>query len=263
MRKSDGQALGEYSIGIALVAVALIAALIAVGGNISGMFTSIASGLQSQGSGEAKTSLGSTPEEISKGFIELILKYRDEHGRWPRSWEPYNYSDLGLDPDEWAGPIDGVKYIPAGDRFGIANALGDDYQIYVKSKSGRKLHVYDGYAVWYDFDSGQWYYHSKKDNIPVDIKTLEVVKKGGNSKPPEPIRVKPPEPLPPVKAKPPEPLPPVVAEPPHKVRPPVPIEPSHDMLPPEPPAPIEPPAPEPPSHSWFHGFHIRPPISIR
>ncbi len=246
MRKSDGQALGEYSIGIALVAIALIAALITLGGNISGLFTGLAAGLQSQSSGEAKTSLGSTPGEISKSFIDLILRYYNEHGRWPRSWEPYNYSDLGLDPDEWSQPIDGVKYVPAGDRFGITNVRGDEYQVYVKTKDGRRLHVYDGYGVWYDFDSRQWYYHSKRRNIPVDISTLKVVKKGRDIKPPKPIKVKPPEPLPPVEAK-----PPVLVEPPHEVAPPEPI------MPPEP---IE---PEPPSHSWFHGFHIKPPISIR
>ncbi len=213
MRKSEGQALGEYSIGIALVAIALIGALIAMGGNITGMFTGIASGLQSQDAGSAKTSMGSTPEEISKSFIELILKYREEHGRWPRSWEPYNYSDLGLDPDEWSHPMDGVKYVPAGDRFGITNVRGDDYQIYVKTKDGRRMHVYDGYGVWYDFNSGQWYYHSKKRNIPVDINTLKIVKKKHHhSKPPMPIHPpEPPQPLPPERAKPPvRPMPPAI-----------------------------------------------------
>ena len=213
MRKSEGQALGEYSIGLALVAIALIGALIAMGGNITGMFTSIASGLQSQDAGEAKTSMGSTPQEIGESFIDLILKYRNEHGRWPRSWEPYNYSDLGLDPDKWSQPMDGVKYVPAGDRFGITNVRGDDYQVYIKAKNGRRLHVYDGYGVWYDFNSGQWYYHSRKRNIPVDINTLKVVKKKHHhSKPPKPpVRIhppEPPEPLPPAHIHPPEPLPP-------------------------------------------------------
>lgn len=209
MRRSEGQTLGEYSIGIALVTIVLIGALITMGGNISGMFASVASRLQSQDAGGSGTEMGSTPEEISKNFINLILKYRSEHGRWPRSWEPYNYSDLGLDPDKWSQPIDGVKYVPAGNRFGIANVRGDDYQVYVKTKDGRKLHVYDGYGVWYDFDSGQWYYHSRKRNIVVDINTLKIVKKKHHSAPPKPPE--PPEPMPPSRSGPPSrhPMPPI------------------------------------------------------
>ena len=104
-----------------------------------------------------------------------MQQYYNEHGRWPRSWSDYRFADLGLDPKVWDKPIDGLAYNPSGNRFGIANAIGDNYQVYVTDSHGNERHLYDGYNVWYNFADHTWYYHNIQDNILVDINTLRVV----------------------------------------------------------------------------------------
>jgi len=168
---SRGQSLSEYALLLAGIALALMAGLVALGGGVSDVFDTITAAFAGDTQG---TSLGSEPLEIAGNFIELMQQYYDEHGRWPRSWPPYSFSDLGLDPAEWQGAINGLEYNPAGDRFGLANAIGDEYQVYVTDLNGQVLHVYDGYNVWYNFADGQWYYHDIGDQIVVDITTLHI-----------------------------------------------------------------------------------------
>ena len=172
--RESGQALGEYTLVIAVIALAAIIALTSLGGNISSALGGLSNHFA--GSAEApRTTLGSRPTEIAGNFIDLMQQYYDEHGRWPRSWGNYRYADLGLDPQVWGQPIDGLVYNPSGKRFGIGNALGDNYQVYVTDSNGNERHLYDGYSVWYNFADHQWYYHDSGDNIPVDINTLRVV----------------------------------------------------------------------------------------
>ena len=169
-----GQALSEYALIIATIALAATIALGSLGGNISSSLASVASFFGGSGSAP-RTPLGSQPTEIAGSFIDLMQQYYNEHGRWPRSWGDYRYADLGLDPQVWGQPIDGLDYNPSGNRFGIGNAMGDSYQVYVTDSHGNERHLYDGYAVWYNFADHQWYYHNIQDNIPVDINTLRVV----------------------------------------------------------------------------------------
>jgi len=177
MNKKDresGQALGEYALIIAGIALATTVVLMSLGGNISNTLAGLSSHFGSSGATPG-TPLGSQPTEIAGQFIDLMQQYYDEHGRWPRSWGDYRYADLGLDPQVWGQPINGLEYNPSGDHFGIANAIGDNYQVYVTDSKGNERHLYDGYVVWYNFADRTWYYHSIQDNIPVDISTLRVV----------------------------------------------------------------------------------------
>ncbi|MCD6290874.1 MAG: hypothetical protein J7M34_10265 [Anaerolineae bacterium] len=172
-RSRSGQSLTEYAVILALIGVTVLAAAQVLGNNTSSL---LALAAEQFGGASAKTSLGSEPLGIAQNFIQLIQAYHEQYGRWPRSWGSYRFADLGLDPGEWATPIDGIMYTPAGNRLGLVNARGDAYQMYVRTQDGQELHVYDGWGIWYNFADGKWYYHSVNSGIVVDVKSLRMVK---------------------------------------------------------------------------------------
>ncbi|RME85774.1 MAG: hypothetical protein D6775_01960 [Caldilineae bacterium] len=170
-----GATLTEYAVVLGVLGVIVIGALWILTSSIVNVSTTFSKALPS--AGQATDPVSQTLKTADM-LIKLIQEYYEEHGRWPRSWEPYNFSDLGLDPDEWTLPRNGVKFNPAGDRLGITNVIGDEYQVYIKTPGGEELHLYDGYNIWYNFADGRWYYHDIADNIVVDISTLRIEQKG-------------------------------------------------------------------------------------
>jgi len=128
-----------------------------------------------------KTPFGDTPQEISSGFVAVMKTYYEENGQFARSWSPYCYTDLGLDPDYWGQAIDGVRYKPVGEYLGLANVSGDEYQIYVDSTAGVTLHLVDGWNVWVSAKTDRAWFHkhpkggSPESYIEVNLDTLQVV----------------------------------------------------------------------------------------
>ncbi|MBW1702470.1 MAG: type II secretion system protein [Deltaproteobacteria bacterium] len=122
------------------------------------------------------TSLGSTFEEITSGMIGLIEKFYVEHGKYPRSWGDYRFTDIGLDPAEWGRGYNGIIYSPCGNRVNVKPDEG--YVFYVTDLKGkeRKLSWEYKWNLVYSVKKGQWYYHSIKKKNAIDISTLKVEK---------------------------------------------------------------------------------------
>jgi len=121
------------------------------------------------------TSLGSTFTEITTAMISLISNFYQRNNRYPRSWGDYVFTDLGLDPAEWAQPINGLYYSPGGSKVTIGPA--DGYTVTMKSLQGASLNMNPKWNLVYDMPTGQWYYHTITPKNAVDIRTLQVIKK--------------------------------------------------------------------------------------
>jgi type IV pilus assembly protein PilA len=110
----------------------------------------------------------------TNNLIALELAYFAKHGSWPRSWAPYNYTDLGLDPAAYASPINGLTYSAGGSFVNARPAPG--YVMTVTDVSG-KVRVMTSNLMWnitYDATSGSWYYHTTNPSDQIDISTLKV-----------------------------------------------------------------------------------------
>jgi prepilin-type N-terminal cleavage/methylation domain-containing protein len=122
------------------------------------------------------TSLGSTFEEITGSMITLVQEFYDEKGRYPRSWRDHEYTDIGLDPDEWSDAFNGIIYSPEGDSIKVTPEKG--YIFYVTDSDGEEkvLKSRDKRSLWYSMEDGEWYYKKIKDDNEIDISTLRVEK---------------------------------------------------------------------------------------
>jgi prepilin-type N-terminal cleavage/methylation domain-containing protein len=111
---------------------------------------------------------------VSGDLIALILAFYAEHGYWPRSWAPYSYTDLGLDPATYAAAMNGVLYKPVGSSVMARPAAG--YVMTVTDAAGatRTLTNNLNWNLVYDARTGQWYYKSITPGNEIDISTLTV-----------------------------------------------------------------------------------------
>ncbi len=118
--------------------------------------------------------LGSTFTEISAGFIKLIDDYYATHGRYPRSWGDYRYTDIGLDLTDWGAAIDHVLYQPTGNRLQVKPEPG--FVMEVTSLSGTTLTLTSGtnWNLVYDNARGQWFFKSNTAGNEIDISTLVI-----------------------------------------------------------------------------------------
>jgi prepilin-type N-terminal cleavage/methylation domain-containing protein len=109
---------------------------------------------------------------VSGELIGLMLDYHDEHGYWPRSWTPYSYTDLGLDPADYADPIDNIYFKPVGSTLQARPAAG--YVMTVTDATGevRELTPDLRWSLVYDAATGEWYYHTIDPANLIDISTL-------------------------------------------------------------------------------------------
>lgn len=118
---------------------------------------------------DQKTSLGSTFEEISSAMIDLL---RATPGA--KTWGDERYTDIGLDPEEWKQPYDGILYTPHGEFLKVEPA--DGYFFFMTAQSGEELELTDrsNWVLWCSIDDETWYYHEKESGKKVDITTLTV-----------------------------------------------------------------------------------------
>jgi Flp pilus assembly pilin Flp len=166
----SGQANVEYALLLILLALAIIAALVFFGAKISSLYTSASSKLP------AETQVPNTlsTNKILADFKERILAYYQKNGHWPRTFSPYNFTDIGLNPDDWSKPVNGLYFSPHGNEVGIANRKDDKYQLYVNDLNGKTLKVYDGWGIWCPVNTTKCYYHTVSPGNEVDINTLVV-----------------------------------------------------------------------------------------
>ena len=161
----SGQASTEYAIIIVLVAVVVIVALAGLGLAISNSFGVVTNNLITPTPGRSTAA-------IIADFNARMLAYYNAHGSWPRTWSPYNFTDLGLNPSDWSQPVNGLYFSPHGSEVGIANAVGDNIQVYVKDLNGNTLHLYDGWAIWCPVNSSSCYYHTVAPGNEINISSL-------------------------------------------------------------------------------------------
>ena len=161
------QGLVEYALILALVALVVTGAMMLTGGNLAVAYTRAANAF---GVAEETNKLA----EIKDDFLARIAQFYAENGHYPRSWGDYRFTDIGLDPVDWTGTVEGVVWNPNGGKIGLGNKLGDDIQVYVTDLDGNRLHLYDGWSIWCVTD-GTCYYHTVAPGNEVDINTLEIV----------------------------------------------------------------------------------------
>jgi pilus assembly protein Flp/PilA len=168
--KQKGQAKVEYALLLVLVALVAIISLALLGPQIGETYQEVKNSFFQ----DADTNVNPIFQTVDD-FLKRIQDFYDQNGRWPRSLSPYNYTDLGLDPDDWDEPVEGVYWGPHGKDVGLANRHGDNLEIYVDDLEGNTLHLYNGWNIWCVASSGQCYYHSVAPGNEVDINTLVVV----------------------------------------------------------------------------------------
>jgi len=163
--KNKAQGLVEYALILALVGLAVLAVLLLTGTDLSDAYTRAADSLRGEESVSAQS--------ITGDFLTRIQKFYDENGRYPRSWGDYRFTDIGLDPADWADSVEGIFWNPNGDKIGLGNKRGDDIQVYVTDLDGKRRHLYDGWNIW--CTGSGCYYHTVAPGNEVDIGTLEIV----------------------------------------------------------------------------------------
>ncbi|MEI6610533.1 MAG: type II secretion system protein [Deltaproteobacteria bacterium] len=124
----------------------------------------------------ALTSLGSTFTEITTAMIDLIKKYVQQNGGYPKSSGNRAYTDLGLNPVEWKQPVNGLLYTPAGKQVLVTPVTG--YTMTIKTTQGTTVTITPAlkWGILYDVPTQKWYYKQKEDNTIVKISTLQVIK---------------------------------------------------------------------------------------
>jgi prepilin-type N-terminal cleavage/methylation domain-containing protein len=109
-------------------------------------------------------------------LIQVLLDYYAKHGSWPRSWQPYNFTDLGLDPAAYAEAIEGIRYSAGGSKVTARPAPG--YVMTATGPGGKKF-VMTSNLNWnfvYDATTGTWYYHTIDPANEIDISTMQITK---------------------------------------------------------------------------------------
>ncbi len=166
-----GQSLVEYSLVVALVALGALAVLLLVGGGTGRAYERASEAL---GGGNTEDQ-PSAAESLTGDFLERIRAYYAANGYWPRSWGAYRFSDLGLNPNDWNGPVEGIFWNPNGNKLGLANRPGDNLQIYVTGKDQQVRKLYDGWNIWCVASDGRCYYHTVDPENEIDLDSLIVV----------------------------------------------------------------------------------------
>jgi Flp pilus assembly pilin Flp len=162
-----GQSLLEYALLIALLAIIIILVVAIYGNIVTNRFSAVNSALSS-------TPQGRTNQQILADFQSRILAYYTAHGSWPRTFSPYNFTDVGLNPTDWSQPVNGLYWSTHGSEVGISNKAGDNLQVYVKDLNGNTLHLFDGWAIWCPVNAATCYYHTVAPGNEVDISTVYV-----------------------------------------------------------------------------------------
>lgn len=164
--KHRGQSLIEYALILVLIAVAVLV----VASNMGTATRDALRRLSMFGDDDTPPILN-----LKDDFLDRIQAYHDTHGRWPRSWGDHRFVDLGLDPDDWREPVEGISWNPHGSEIGLGNEPGDDLQIYVNDLAGNPRHLYDGWNIWCPAGDANCYYHTVAPGNEVDLTTLIVV----------------------------------------------------------------------------------------
>jgi len=130
--------------------------------------------LNLSGTAVALSPYGDTYTEIIPNIISDIQQRLVDEGSYGRSWGDYQYTDVGLDPEDWENPILHILYRPSGVRL-ILNPE-DGYAFTVYNSNGDEFYMPStrNWNIFYNDENGFWYFHSENDENIIDITTLVV-----------------------------------------------------------------------------------------
>jgi Flp pilus assembly pilin Flp len=169
VKKSSTLAQGttEYALILALVVLVVLLVVALFGRQLAGAYQQAVNGLNG-------TKGPSTIQSLAQDFMGRALKYHQTTGNWPSTWGDQRFTQLGLNPADYAAPVNGIEWGPHGQYIGLANVSGDNLQVYVKDMNGNTLHLIDTWAIWCDAVDGTCYYHTAPTGTVVDLSTIYV-----------------------------------------------------------------------------------------
>lgn len=173
--KEDGQGLVEYGLIISLVAIISVSSLSVFSGGLVDKFSGFNSALETEQDAPLSP-LGDNFAEISTSMIDKIIEKFETSGRYGRDFWDYGFTDLGLDPEDWANPVDHIYYKPGGAKLSIRPE--DGYSFIVNDKNGtpKTLPASYNWNLTYNDKDKTWYYHTITPGNEIDINTLVTVK---------------------------------------------------------------------------------------
>jgi len=178
-----GQSILEFSLIVAVLILVIIFTIPSLRESVKNVFVKTGNYLNNTSINSPNTAetpltpLGSTLPEISGSMIDKINAYYLANGRYPRTWEPYSYTDLGLDPTEWSGKAyNGVIYKPGGSQ--VAIVPGENYGFRIKDMEGNTINLPYSYhwGLIYSIPNSNTWHFKRNDGTIVNIDTLEVYK---------------------------------------------------------------------------------------
>jgi Flp pilus assembly pilin Flp len=144
-----GQGIVEFGLIMVLVALLIILPLALLGSALSNSYKKVVDLFQ-----------GQSTQQIMGDMKARMLSFYIAHGRWPRTFSPYNFTDIGLNPSDWSQPINGLYFSPHGSEVGISNKSGDSIEVYAKDLNGLTLHLINGWSIWCPVNNTYCYYHT-------------------------------------------------------------------------------------------------------
>ncbi len=126
------------------------------------------------GTEDASESPLDTFHRVSTNLIDLIEAFREDRNKWPRSFEPYNYTDLGLDPEDWEDPQNHLYFSPVGNRINVSPEEGWIITVQTPNGTTKVLTEDLEWNIVYDMKTGEWYYKSISSRNLIDIDTLTI-----------------------------------------------------------------------------------------
>jgi len=160
--RQAGQGLVEYALIISLIALTVIVIVSRIGSSVSsamGQFSATVSETENPTSPTQEDPI--SPSQLAISDISARLSsFFNTNGYWPRTWSPYNFTDIGLNSNDYAQPIDGLYISPQGSMVKIANKTGDNIEVYAQDLNGDTVHLYNGWSIWCPVNDANCYYHT-------------------------------------------------------------------------------------------------------
>ncbi|MEI6286037.1 MAG: prepilin-type N-terminal cleavage/methylation domain-containing protein [Bacillota bacterium] len=128
------------------------------------------------------TPLGSTLPEISGAMVQLIDSYYTANGRYPRTWAPYTYTDIGLNAADWQAPVNHIIFSPGGNRINIKPESGYQFLVTDINGNSKKLTDTSNWSLVYSITDRNWYYKAIPPSVDptatqLEISTLQIQKR--------------------------------------------------------------------------------------
>lgn len=164
----------EYALILALLLLGAVAAMTATGATLITKWDQV-----QQAVARTITDAEPAPQKtkvqlLIDDFLRRMQEFHDKNNRWPRSWGDYMFTDIGLDPADWAKPVEGLYWGPNGDKLGIGLRHDDKTtSVYFKDMNGNTVRLNSGWKIWCKSDG--CYYHTVAPQNRIDISTLMVV----------------------------------------------------------------------------------------